>query len=80
MKPKTAVKIAVDGLMTVGMLFLIGHQFWDGAPHEWAGAGLFLLFILHHILNGNWYKALFKGRYTPTASFRPLSICWYSSR
>ena len=72
MKPKTAVKIAVDGLMTVGLLFLMGYQFWDGAPHEWAGAGLFLLFILHHILNGNWYKALFKGRYTPYRVFQTL--------
>ncbi len=72
MKPKNAVKIAVDGLMTVGLLFLMGYQFWDGAPHEWAGAGLFLLFILHHILNGNWYRALFKGRYTPYRMFQTL--------
>ncbi len=31
---------------------------------------MFLLFILHHILNGDWYKSLFKGRYTPSRIFQ----------
>ena len=33
--------------MTLGLMFLMGYQFWDGAVHEWAGAGMFLLFLLH---------------------------------
>lgn len=65
MKPKAAVKIAVDILMTLALLFLMGYQFWLDAAHEWVGAGMFLLFILHHILNGNWYRTIFKGKYTP---------------
>ncbi len=65
MKPKAAVKIGVDLLMTLGLLFLMGYQFWSDAAHEWAGAGMFLLFLLHHILNGNWHRALLKGKYTP---------------
>ena len=55
MKPKAKVKIAVDALMTLGMLFLMGYQFWGDVAHEWAGAGMFVLFILHHALNGGWY-------------------------
>lgn len=70
MKPKAAFKIVVDALMTLGLLFLMGYQFWGDAAHEWVGAGMFLLFILHHILNGNWYKSLFKGRYTPSRIFQ----------
>ena len=31
---------------------------------------MFLLFILHLILNVNWYKSLFKGRYTPSRIFQ----------
>ena len=27
--------------------------------------GMLLLFLAHHILNRNWYKSLFKGRFTP---------------
>lgn len=31
--------------------------------HEWVGAGMLLLFLLHHLLNGHWHKALCKGKY-----------------
>ncbi len=65
MKPKTACKIAVDILMTLGLLFLMGYQFWQDAAHEWAGAGMFLLFLLHHVLNGNWYRTLLRGKRSP---------------
>ena len=51
--------------MTLGLMFLMGYQFWDGAVHEWAGAGMFLLFLLHHILNGGWYRGIFRGNYPP---------------
>lgn len=64
-KPKAAVKLTVDALMTLGLLFLMGYQFWGDAAHEWAGAGMFLLFLLHHILNGSWRRALFRGKYPP---------------
>lgn len=70
MKPKAAMKIAVDILMTLALLFLMGYQFWQDAAHEWAGTGMFLLFILHHILNGNWHRAVFRGRYTPARVFQ----------
>lgn len=70
MKPKAIIKIVVDVLMTLALLFLMGYQFWGDVAHEWAGAGMFLLFILHHILNGNWYKSLFKGKYTPVRIFQ----------
>ena len=35
MKPKTAVKLAVDLLMTVLLFLLMGYQFWGEAAHEW---------------------------------------------
>ncbi|MGN0633243.1 MAG: DUF4405 domain-containing protein, partial [Oscillospiraceae bacterium] len=34
--------------------------------HECIGAGVFLLFILHHILNYKWLTSFFKGKYTAT--------------
>lgn len=64
MKPKQCVKILADVLMTVGLLILMGYHFWGDAAHEWVGAGMFVLFILHHILNWSWWKSLFKGRYS----------------
>lgn len=65
MKPIAIAKIAVDVLMTLGLLLLMGYQLWGEAAHEWVGAGMLILFVVHHFLNRNWYKTLFKGRYTP---------------
>ena len=72
MKPKLIIKLAVDVLMTLAMLFLMGYHFWGEILHEWVGAGMFLLFILHHILNGYWYKSLFKRKYN---ALRILTLC-----
>ncbi len=65
MKPKATIKIIIDVLMTAALLFLMGYQLWGDTAHEIVGAGLFLLFIVHHILNWNFYKNLFRGKYTP---------------
>ena len=64
MNRKMKLKISLDVLMTLGMLFLMGYQLWGEAAHEWVGTALFLLFILHNVLNRNWYKAMFRGKYT----------------
>lgn len=69
MKPKAIVKIMIDIFMTLGLLFTMGYQFWGELWHEWIGAGMFVLFITHHILNLGWYKTLFCGKYTPSRIF-----------
>ena len=72
MKTKMAVKLTADLGMTLALLFLMGYQFWGESAHEWVGAGMFLLFILHHILNLGWHKRIFQGKYTP---LRVLTLC-----
>lgn len=62
---KGKLKITVDALMILALLFLMGYQLWGDVAHEWAGAGMFLLFLLHHELNAPWHESLFRGRYTP---------------
>lgn len=64
MKPKQTVKVCVDAAMTLGLLFLMGYHLWGDTAHEWVGAGIFVLFILHHILNWRWWVGMFKGRYS----------------
>ncbi len=64
------LKRTVDAAMTVAMLFLMGYQFWGNAAHEWAGAGIFVLFAVHHILNWRWHKNLFQGNYSPMRIFQ----------
>ena len=65
MKPAAAAKMIVDGMMTLGLLFLMGYQLWGESAHEWAGAGMLLLFLVHNFLNRSWYRNLFRGRFTP---------------
>ena len=72
MKPTAITKIIVDVLMTLVLLFLMGYQLWGEAAHEWAGAGMLILFLAHHFLNRHWYTNLFKGRFT---SMRIFQIC-----
>lgn len=64
MKPKAKLKIVIDILMTLGLLFVSGYQMWGEAAHEWVGAILFVLFLVHHLLNVSWHRNLVKGRYT----------------
>lgn len=70
MKPKAIIKIIIDIVLTVGLMALMGYQFWGEIAHEWIGAGMFVLFIAHHILNFGWYRSLFKGKYSPARIFR----------
>jgi len=64
MKPKQPMKVCVDIAMALRLLFLMGYHLWGDTAHEWVGAGIFVLFICHHILNWHWWKGLFRGKYT----------------
>lgn len=64
MKPKMILKIVIDIAMTVSLLLLMTYELIGQAAHEWVGIGMFVLFILHHILNGKWSINLLKGKYT----------------
>ena len=56
MKPTAIIKIVVDVLMTLALLFLMGYQLWGEAAHEWIGTGMLILFLAHHILNRNLWR------------------------
>lgn len=62
---KFICKIFIDMIMTVLLLFLMARQLTGDFAHEWLGAGMFILWIAHHILNRSWYSHLFKGKYSP---------------
>ena len=65
MKPKMMVKISIDFVMTILLLLLMARQITGESAHEWIGAGMFILWIVHHTLNFKWLGNLFKGNYTP---------------
>ena len=51
MKPKMIGKITVDLGMTILLMLLMAFELIGRTAHEWIGAGMFVLFIFHHILN-----------------------------
>lgn len=65
MNPKQIAKIVIDILMTVLLLLLMAYSLVEEKAHEWLGIGMFVLFILHHVLNHNWCRNLLKGKYMP---------------
>ena len=64
MKVKMKIKMGIDFLMTVLLLLLMSYQITGQELHEWFGAEMLVLFLLHNILNIRWYGSLFKGKYT----------------
>ena len=62
---KTAARHLVDLLMTVVLILLMAYFLTDQEIHEWLGAGMLVLFVIHHVLNFKWLKALNRGKYTP---------------
>ena len=65
MEKKAVLKIAVDIGMTVMLLLLMSYELIGAAAHEWLGIGMFLLFVIHHVLNRRWSRNVLKGKYTP---------------
>lgn len=64
MKPKMALKISIDLAMTLLLLCQMAYLLIGEIVHEWMGTAMFLLFLLHQILNIKWYQNLFKGKFT----------------
>lgn len=63
MGTKKRIRIVIDFMMTVILLLLMAYQITGQELHEWFGAGMLLIFIIHNILNRKWYGGLFKGKY-----------------
>lgn len=64
MNLKRKIKVFIDFLMTVLLLLLMAFQITGQELHEWFGAGMFVLFLLHNILNFKWYRSLCRGKYS----------------
>lgn len=56
--------------MTVLLPMLMAYSLIGEMLHEIIGTAIFVLFIVHHILNRKWYGALFKGKYNMRRIFQ----------
>lgn len=66
MSAKLKGKIILDIVMLITLLFTMSHLIAGIDSHEYLGTLLFILLVVHNILNISWYKNLFKGKYTIT--------------
>ncbi len=69
-KPKIIVRLSIDTIMTVLFIIMMAYRLTGSTAHEWTGMSLFILFIIHNVLNLNWYKAIYKGKYTAVRVIR----------
>jgi cytochrome b561 len=63
MTPKLAIRLIIDLVMTILILFALAYRITGDVAHEWIGISVAVLFIVHNALNWRWYKNLFKGKY-----------------
>ncbi len=56
-------RMLIDIIMFVLFIILMGYHITGNKLHEILGIITFILFIIHHVLNRKWYKALPKGKY-----------------
>jgi hypothetical protein len=64
MNRQLAARLIIDLVMTILLLCAYAYRIIEDAAHEWVGVSVFALFIVHNILNRQWYKHIFKGTYT----------------
>ena len=62
---KKKIRILVDCGMVLLLPLLMAYSLVGETAHEYLGIGMFLLFVIHHILNIAWWKNLLRGKYTP---------------
>lgn len=60
--------------MTAALLLLMTYGLIGEAAHEWIGVAMFVLFVVHHILNSHWNRNLFKGKYALVRSFQTILV------
>lgn len=69
---KKQFRLTVDILMTALLPLPMAYSLIGEAFHEVIGTSIFILFIIHHILNRKWYCALFRGKYSRVRVFRTV--------
>lgn len=62
-------RILLDCIMTILFIILMGYYITGNNVHEILGTIVFLLFIIHNILNIKWYKIIFKGKHNFQRTF-----------
>ncbi|MBR5338780.1 MAG: DUF4405 domain-containing protein [Lachnospiraceae bacterium] len=66
------IRLIIDIGMTLLLPLLMAYSLIGEMFHEIVGTLIFILFIIHHVLNRKWFGSLFKGKYTVGRVFRTV--------
>ena len=66
------IRLIIDIGMTLLLPLLMAYSLIGEMFHEIVGTLIFVLFIMHHVLNRKWFGPLFKGRYSAGRIFRTV--------
>ncbi|MDE7303852.1 MAG: DUF4405 domain-containing protein [Oscillospiraceae bacterium] len=69
MKIKRKIQIFADFAMTVMLPLLMAYNMIGDTLHEWIGAAMFVMFIIHHVINFRFAASIAKGKYTANRIF-----------
>lgn len=58
-----SLKFLVDILMIFSVLLAIANRLTENPMHEMIGISLFMLVLIHNLLNWRWYTTIFRGGY-----------------
>lgn len=75
MSNKQILRMTVDCAMTVILLLLMGYSRIGETAHEWLGVSMFVLFVIHHILNRKWIAGVFRGTYSAFRVLQTALVC-----
>ena len=68
------LRMTIDIAMTIVLIGLMAYSLIGTLTHEILGTAMFVLFIVHHILNRKWFGALSKGRYRSFRTFQTVLV------
>jgi hypothetical protein len=60
---KLRTRLLLDMAFAFLLLFAYAYRITGDTAHEWIGLSVFVLFVIHNILNKKWYKNIFSGSY-----------------
>ena len=69
---KVKAKIIIDAGMIILILIQMAYHLIGDSLHGWIGMILFVLIILHNVIDRRWYLRLCKGKYTPVRFFHTM--------
>ena len=69
---KKKIKISIDIAMVILLPMLMAYSLIGEKFHEIIGTVMFVLFIVHHVMNRKWYQALPKGKYNARRVFQTV--------